>query len=571
MGQIHAAQNSAAQTIWPQIRFTNAFIEALNDPLTKWNVVIEVFGFRNDAVNIPYGFMAAQTFADQVLPPKLGVQAPVGPASLLLRFSNRPLNWKTTDELVPNGYAEVRLEKQANIESSVNLAPDVDSGGVLNVGSFVINNQDRYMSEYLADYNFRGRRARLLFGIHRHPRKDYQVALDTYIEETITDETTGESTFTLTDQRFKLDVPFQNRKFSADGTILGGTPDLFNRNLPRCIGSRLHIEPPKIHASGMRMINDGPIYQVDEGYFGGEPAIATTDLPNEIALLDFASQIPEGGYATCLRKGLILPRPALNYSGPFTCKVKGSSAYGWSDRPGDLIVNELSRAGIPSYQISAFSFDFMTGSCGFFADTNDSSSVKEVVEKLALSGGGRLASDLFFTATRLRSPDTLAHDVSFEDEEVSDLQQRGVLSPVVRWELTYGQNDRILTDTEILLPQQNGVLKELLKKPYQIATLEAALTAFRYEKKIPRLVKDTLLNTVEDATALGRQLRDFYSVERQVWTMKLPARAFLLGVGTVVKIKTKREKTFRNGRNCLLVANNRQARDMIHSEVHVIF
>lgn len=571
MSQIDAAQNAPAQALADEIIVDDSFETALASPGTRFNVIVEVLAFRNDAVAATFGFMVDMGFAGQTLPDDPDAVPSTIPDNILLRFSSRILNWRFDDELAPNEVAEVRLATRSNVESSVDLSPTSDSGGVTNVGSVIVNDRDYYVSDLLAEYNFGGRLSRILWGPADHPRKDYRVLIYTYAANWER-SAKGVATLRLQDQRFRLDVPFQSRVFGGTGA-LDGTSDLYGIKRPRLIGFRRHLEPRVIDSTtGLRMINDGPIVGVLQGYMGGEPVDSAGDFASLIALQDAFDDdvIQAGQYGTCNALGVVLPKFGVSES-VFTVSAIGDRSITDSDRPGDLIIAELQRAQVRSYEIDVPAFEFMTGSAGYYFDGNgDSPTIRQIVESLALSGGGRVVSDLKFTAIRLLDPSDNTYDDEYIDEEIEDLEYRGpVALPVLKFEVQYNFNDRVLSDAEILLPDQNSAIKATLKTPYDILGQDSAYTQFRYKDYTALITKQVLLNNIESAAALEVQLRKFYGQERHVWRCRLPARAMRRSVGSILKFTKRKHKIFNGGRNVLLVANDRQL-ETINSLVHVV-
>lgn len=568
MSQLNAAQTVAAQVFPSSVVFDNTFELALLNPKARFNIVVEMQAFLKQALQPTFGIMADMTFADQVLNPDPNAVPSVKPQSVLLRFSSRPLNWRWDDEISPNGYAEARLATRSSVESSVNITPTTEAGGVLNVGSIIVNDQDRYLGPWLRDYAFTGRSVRVLWGVADRPRKDYRELLTAFVSK-IERPVNGKAVVRVEDQRFRLNVPFQSRLFDGAGTI-PGTPEQFGTRRPRLIGYRRHVEPLVVdNATGLRMINDGPINAVLTGMFGGEPAIDAGDYSSLVNL--YAAAIPEGGYATCNALGLVLPRPALGYTGPFTVEVQGDASLNYTEGVGQLILNEMRRANIGSHEINVGAFSFMDQmSGGYWYDGSSELTIKEVIEQLAQSAGGRIASDLLFTAIKLQPPDLQQHEDEFISAEVEDLQDLGLIGlPVTTFRLFYAKNDRVLSPNEIVLPGQNALLKESLQKEFMVAELSNPLTPFRFAARTALVEKESLLNDANSATIVLTQLRDFFSVERRLWSCKLPARAMRRNVGAILKLHSDDEVQFAGGVNAILVANNRQLEGM-HSIVHVI-
>lgn len=566
MGQLFASQTTAAQVLADDIELTDAFENELRKAKPRFNVVVEVNAFRNNAVSQEFGYWASQTTASQVLPEDEEAAVNTLPDNVLLRFSSRPIKWRHDDEVEPNGYAEVRLATRSDIESTINLSPTTESGGVTNIGSLIIHDKDRFIGPYLKEYNFGGREVTILLGPEDSPRKDYRKIITAYAtgwRRTID----GRATLTLQDQRFQLDVPFQTTEFDGTG-LLGGTADLIGTRKPRLIGWRPHIEPPIIDpATGLRMVNDGAYKQVLAGYFGGEEANYAGDFPTTVALLD--ADIPEGSYGTCYAQGTILPVPALGYDGPFTVSAYGDDTYGWTDHAGQLIVQELRRAGIPSYAINSAAFSFMDASCGYWYTGGDVTR-RQVIEQLALSAGGRIASDLLFTAVRLQPPETVLASAEYEEHEIEQLEYRGTIGPpVVTWILRYAFNDRQLNTNEILLPDENIELKTYLQKPYETLPSSSAYANYRYVYRLASVLRETLINDIDSARALATFLKSFFSVERHLWSAKLPARALTQSVGSVIKLTTNEEQIFVEGKNTLVVANRRLLEEL-KSVIHVV-
>lgn len=567
MGQTFAAQTEASQTLIDNVVIDDTFEKALLNPNTRFNIVVELQGFLNVAQQNTFGLMPDMGFADMQLPEDPDMVPSVLPQVILMRLSSRPVSWRPDDSLEPNGFAEARLATRSNIESSINITASSTQGGVTNLGSIIVSDKDRYLSPFLKNYNFKGRLARILWGLADGPRKDYRELISSYALNWERNEN-GQAFLRIQDQNFRLNAPFQSRLFTGSGT-LPGTPVLFGRKRPRLIGFRRHVEPIVIDdATGLRMINDGPMQGVLRAFIGGEPAINAGDYPDLLAL--YAATIPEGGYATCNALGIILPRLALGANSVFTVEAQGDRSFGYTEEIGKLIINEMRRAGINAFEIRQSAFTFMDASAGYWYDGSQEVTTREVVENLAQSGGGRLASDLQFTAIRLQAPEEQPHDDEFTDEEIEQLVFRGVTEdPIVNYRAFYSFNDRVLSENEILLPDQNASLKISLKKPYEIADLSSPLTNFRYASKAALNVVELLLNDAAAAQSFLVARKAFFGVERQLWRCKLPARAMRRQIGSIFKFTTVREKAFEGGRNVLLVANNRQLEGM-HSIVHVL-
>ena len=285
MGQLHTSQDHIAQGLQTDIDTESAFLEALYSNTAPMNVVVEIQGFSNS----PYEHNTKED-------PDLGwltqgkrQKGPLSEAEqnrlLLLRITSRKLFWRHSDQLLPDAFFEARLADRSNVESSINFDANAAEGGVTNVGAVEIYDQDRYFMHYVNSYNFRGRPVRFLLGPHKAPRKDYREIIRAYVDD-ITRSTDGKIKISLRDNRFRIDESILRAEFDGRG-LQNGSPDLVGVKRPYCIGYVPHCEPPVCDTpTGLRMINNGPIQGVRNGFYGGHPAVNAGDFPEILDLLN---------------------------------------------------------------------------------------------------------------------------------------------------------------------------------------------------------------------------------------------------------------------------------------------
>ena len=564
MGQFGPDQEFADQAFYEPIVVTNAFLNALFNPDAEFNIVIEITGALTDAVPQAFEPEVDMGFSDQTLEP-IPSELTTDPPTILLRFASRVLNWRPDDEYAPNGYAEVRLATRSFIESSINLAPGTTNASALSVGAAIISDKDHFIGPIRAKYNFEGRPARFLWGPWLNPRKDYRVLSDT-VSGVFSRSEDGRSRLSFEDSSYRLNSSIQPRVFGGMG-LLDGTPDMLGQRLPIWFGIKRQVEPRMVDPSiRLRLATDGSMTQIFGGFYGGHPAIYDGDVPTVADLVDEAlsNNISPGGFMSCNAFGAVIDRPGGGIDSPFTLHAHGEGP----TQPGSLIAHIMARAGVQPFEVDLGSFAQMnTGEAGYYYSGANDETVKSIVEKFAVSGGGRIAPDLLLRGLALIPPE----DQNFIDEfvhglngEVTKMRYAGRLSrPVLEYLVRFNYADRVLSADEILLPNEYPEAKALAQLQFETFSQEAQLVRAKYGNSVIRRVEhDILLNNRADAAAVQRRYSDFYKVPRDLYHVKLPARAMSLLIGSVIKIYSDVEEAFKGGRKCLLIANRREFDDM---------
>lgn len=568
MGQFGPAQEFASQAFYEAITTTSAFLDALYDPDAEFNIVVEMTGFLTDQAPQAFEPVVDMGFAAQTLEP-IPSEIAVDPPVVQTRFSSRYLNWRPDDEYEPNGYAEVRLAKRSNIESSINLQPGTTNASALSVGAAIIDDKDHYIAPLRRKYNYRGRPVRLIWGPWLSPRKDYRSLLQT-VAGPWTRDSRGQARMTFEDQNYRLSRTVQPRVYGGSG-LLDGTPTILGKQMPIIFGVRRQIEPPIVDPSiRLRHVSDGSVTQINGGFYGAEPAIYDGDVGTVQELIDAAlsNGISQGGFMSCNTFGCLIDRPAAGVESVFTIDVHGEGP----TRPGELITHIMSRSGVEAFEIDIGSFAFMNlGECGYYFPGTADVTIKSIVEQLAISGGGRIAPDLNFRGLPLIPPEDQNFVDQFFEGEVEKMEYRGPLSrPVLEYLLRYNFADRVLAPGEILAPGNDPDAEALAQLEYEEFGEEAQLVRFKYQdNRIDQVIQNVLLNDLGAVQILQKRYRDFYAVPREVYSCYLPKRAMQRMVGDVIKLYSENEEAFIGGRNCTIVANRRELDNNV-SRVHVL-
>lgn len=533
--------------------FANIFEDFIRSSRAAGSVIVELTAFPKNASPLGVGFHPTMGFAT------MGLRIPEGvtpPGAITLRFSADGVRFGPDDPVSPGYKTDGVLARRVNVRSSIEVQPELTDAAVISVGDIEVNDQRRELESIVENYSWAGRRVRILYGPRGETLANYRVIADTYAKDWVRSDA-GVARLRLQDLQFSLDRAFQTREFGGVGG-LEGDPSLAGRKKPRLIGRRTNFEPVLINAAQRwRMYNDGTATGVTAARYGGE-AVPVTAFDN---LTDFATfDLPEGEVADCPPLGICRDHPAGQIDAPFTIEAVGDNANGEVTLLGDLIAKVFREfAGFDLTQYDAPSLAaFNIGEGSYWYDGSNAVTLRNVVDRLALDAGGKLAPGAKFSALPLRDPDESGFDFEIRESEIKSLtrqgrQSRPVVDVIVRWR----PNDRVLDADEILLPENNTAFKAYLQTPHMTTEPQTdGQVLFEHLDFTERVELETSLVTPGGVSQLVTRFRNFFRKERFIWDVEvLTKRALLFPIGSIVRI-VHRGAPWSGGKNALVVRND---------------
>lgn len=524
--------------------------EAFIDSDTPASVIVEITGSPKSATPLLFPFPPTMGWAT------MGVEIPAGTiqGDITLQLSSDGKRFRPDDPISPGYKTEGRLAQRVEVRSSIDIAPDVESSAILSVGDVQIFDQDRWIEAKIDQYNFDGRKVRILFGPRDGTLADYRVVAEAFGRDWSRADD-GRATLRLQDLQFGIEREFQAREFAGTGGLEGDLA-LRGRLKPRLFGYRKHFTPVLIDvARRWWMYNDGAAQGVVNAYYGGEPLIFEGDFPDIISF--GAAPVSEGAYVTCNALGILRDRPAGGIDAVFAIEAHGDNFGGYSALIGDLIAKVFRQiAGFDLTKYDAASLiAFNIGDGSYWFDGSQSVSIRQVVERLAADGGGRLSPGARFQAFSLRDPDSEQFDFEIKEGEIKSLRRDSRANkPVLDVSITWKPNDTIVAEADVLLPANNPTFKAYIQTAGEkTAPKPDGLVIFRHRDFIDRVELSTSLTDLNAVALLEDRYRKFFSKERYYFDLEiLSRRALLYPIGSIVSI-THRSSPFTNTKNALIV------------------
>ncbi len=208
-----------------------------------------------------------------------------------------------------NRHYEARIASAYEFSRSLFQAGKLSGRSIPGNGTTTLNNSDGAL-DYLENYAWGGRRARIYMGGPGFALADYGLIFDGTIEAApeLSDDLV---TFSLRDNQYVFDREIQTAKFLGTGTTEGQS-DLKDRVKPRAYGVVRNVTPVYLGPDSGRhlfSVGDGPIIGVLRVLDRGIALVHTTGTPTP------------GFYSVNLATGLITL--GGGYNGPVTADVVG--------------------------------------------------------------------------------------------------------------------------------------------------------------------------------------------------------------------------------------------------------
>ena len=473
-----------------------------------------------------------------------------------IRVSTRPTNFKADDPIAPNTTSRAIIRKGIRFKQTFDEQIDGASSQI-QIGSIELDDVDYYISTIAETTRVDGRVVRFYVGPVGGSRDEYVLIATAYGDIWKTDNVVGRTrtaTLKLTDLTTTLNSPLQVSKFTGQGG-LSGDPGLAGVTKSTLIGRRKNIEGRLYDSANLLfLVNDGPTVFF-EGRFGGEPATYYGDYPSEEALIAARSSIPEGQWATCSSLGIYTPRPVGGGNVPFVFTVE-ASGYGVS-QIGDCVIAVLSNfTSLTEEQISYSGLQALNiGEGGYYNSGSSVPTVKTVVEELTRGVFGRLVVGDRFSAVLMRDPAEVAFDIEVSKAAIGkSLRKKKKIGAAYRnFVVTYSPNDRVLSQSEIVLPDENVAFKEELQRSTEsLVALPGELTGSEHLTSSEIYTHASNLNDASAAATVQQRLKRFGQYERYVWEVEFRADEIDIPLGAIVHLEIPEHPAWAMGKNALV-------------------
>lgn len=374
----------------------------------------------------------------------------------------------------------------------------------------------------------------------------------------------GELRIPLYDYGFKLDVPMETSLYAGTGGA-EGSDDLKGKRRPGCWGYVRHVSP-------VLLVSNKFIYQVHNGavesieaFNNGAALTFGADFAT-YALLD-AAVTAAGHYYTCLAEGYVRIND-LSDNETLTCDVEGDSGGGFVGTVGTLIRRIIEGRTVISAVTGFFDLafedfeDVHPYEAGIYTDQNDTSTVRDIVTRLAGYGvylGFR--RDGRFTIGRFDAP-AAAIKIRLTETDIFDIERdplpSGLRPPPHRWRVPYAHCFTMLGSN--IAGSVSASMRSFLAEADRFATAESAAIKRNHPFGKDRDPVTSYLRNEADAQAEADRFLLLNSIPRSTYRITFDRKAHVLDIGSELEVTYDRWD-LSAGKNLVVVDLEENARD----------
>lgn len=368
----------------------------------------------------------------------------------------------------------------------------------------------------------------------------------------------------IKDPGIVLQRPLQTAKYAGTGGQQG-TTDMAGRTVPVSLGRVLNITPQQVDPVFLTyQVHDGTVQDIwsvydagvrIDGEGGGSPS-APTNYASYAALI--AASVTAGKYATSLSSGHF--RLGTSPVGAVTADVDGDNTDAdWTATHGTILLRILRKySGLTEAKINAASFTTFHNQnndvIGLYLPPGDQSTIEEVIERIALSGGAACGQDRdgLYRVVRLDPPLTTA-DHEFTDRTIMAIERLvppyGV--PFKSWSVEGVRNWTVQHSGDVATSVTQS-RKRFLESETRQKTIEVPNVA-RAHPTSAVAIRASLFNFISQTEDEAIRLAGLYALGRTLYRLVVKTFLFEVEIGQTVRITYPRWN-LSQGKNFVVVA-----------------
>lgn len=473
-----------------------------------------------------------------------------------------------------------RLNSGVTVGRRVNAGPDGQFGGLIvaSFGELEFANNDGALDFLADDFFVDGRKIVIKAGRTEIDEQGREVIWPFASFTTVYTATAG--AWTIEHDALKLRVRDQgiNLQRQLQLAVYGGTggqqgtSDMEGRTLPVCLGRCFNIQPQQVDPVYLT-------YQVHDSSVQAIPAVydAGISVPGEVGsppiaqdyatypLLVAATMVP-GTYATCLARGCF--RLGTSPFGTVTADVDGdNTGNDWTATHGTVMLRILRKySWLPEALIDAPSFTayhaLNNDVIGLYLPAGDQSTIEQVMERIAFSGGAVAGQDRsgLYRVVRLDPPAaTIAHD--FSDRNILRIERQPLAYgvPFRSWTVEGVRNWTVQQGNELA-----GGVSQSRRRFLEAETRKSSVDVPHVSSAHPTsasAIRESLFHFISNASDEAVRLATLYALGRASYRLTVKGVLFEVGIGDTVRITYPRWN-LTEGRNFVVTAVTDDARSV---------
>lgn len=490
-----------------------------------------------------------------------------------LHFATRTFATRSTDAPAHTNI-EGRLARGLQLDRRLTSAEDGQFGSLIETrfGEIELNNSDGALDSYVDQYAADGREIRLKIGaveISASGRRQVKTFSTFALVYT---SVAGGWTFEHNVVRLRIESlanrlnrRIQQQVYAGSGGRQG-TADMAGRTLPLAFGHCDYVTPQLVDPWILTyQVHAGAINNIGAVYDSGVGVSLTVDYPTYTGLAEAA--LAPGTYATCVAEGFF--RLGSIPVGEVTADVSGDRDNTTGEYVGThaAILRMIYRdyAGFLNSELDLTSFttfnDAQPAEIGLFLPAGDQSTIIDIAEQIAFSGGAFTGQDRsgLMRIQRLDPPGETANWF-FTDRDIPEggIERetppygggRGI--PYMSWGVRYGVNWTLQRDSDLA----TGVSQErrlFLQQEGRYAYSQSSDIALYHRSSSGAPLRQSFFVSQADAQAEANRLLAFYSYGRALYRVTVKTALFSMEIGQTARIMYDRW-TLRGGKNFVVLA-----------------
>jgi len=473
-----------------------------------------------------------------------------------LRYASRTFSTRATDAPAHTDI-DGRIAGGLRLGRSLTEAEGGQFGGMIRVqfGEIELNNEDGRLDDLVTRYAADGRTIRLKIGATEIDSVGRERVKPLNSFALVYTSIAGPWTFQRDRVRLKIESlnnrlqgRLQQQVYAGTGGQ-NGTADIAGRTRPLAFGLCKNITLQLVDPAILTyQAHSGAMESVQNVYDAGVALPFDADYPTYASLA--SATITAATYATCLAEGYV--RLGSIPAGAVTADVRGhidQVSGNYVSVPASVIRTILRDfAGFTSSEFDAASFvaaqSVQPGAIGIFFPTGDTSTIAEVLERIAFAAGFFVGQDRsgLYRIQRLEPPGTTVH---------WSLNARNILEngferlplpygvPWSSWGVGYDVNWTVQADAD-LATSVTQARRQFLKAERRYAFSSNAAIATRHKSSSGAPFRESFFTDAVVAQAEADRLIDLYGLGRAMYRVTAKTLLFSVEIGQTVRISDSR-------------------------------
>jgi hypothetical protein len=332
----------------------------------------------------------------------------------------------------------------------------------------------------------------------------------------------------LRDLQYRLEVPLTRTTYAGSGTWEGDS-SLKGKRKPNVFGFCRNVEPILVDGPNLR-------FQVNQRQIRGIVAVYDQGVALSSSL--YSSELSSGGFQ-------LLTQPA----GVITCDVQGDApSNSYVDTVADVIHRIATERGsftaseIVSTSLNTLNSLTSSATVGYYSPAGGDETIGQVFDALINSVGGyygitRAGKLDMGQVTDPASTSVASAVATYTDVEIIDLERVPTAIPIWRLTLSYQKNWRVQSLQEIAgaaSTRRTFLMNEFRTIEHKSSTILTRHLLARDDAAV------TLLEDASFASTEAQRLHTLYSVDREIYRVRLKTLPFSVELGDVVRLELNR-------------------------------